>query len=64
MEEHDRIKHYLDNDEARKKCTLQTVKISNRFIDESNCYKGYKDLMEWWVAAERQQKQGLGLYRH
>ena len=64
MEKHDRIKLYLDNDEGGKKCTLQAVKRSSRFSDESNMYKGYKDLSEWWAGVGRQQKQGLGVHRH
>ena len=64
MEKHGRIKLYLDNDEAGKKYTLQAVKRSNRFSDESNCYKGFKDLSEWWAGAGRQQKQSLGLRRY
>ena len=64
MEKHDQIKLYLDNDEAGSKCTLQAVKRSDRFSDESNIYKGYKDLSEWWASAGRQQKQSLGMRRH
>ena len=64
MDKHDRIKLYLDNDEAGKKCTLQAVKRSSHFSDESNIYKGYKDLSEWWASAGRHQKQSLGLRRH
>ena len=64
MEKHELIKLYLDNDEAGEKCTLHAIKRSSRFSDESNMYKGYKDLSEWWASAGRQQKQSLGLRRH
>lgn len=65
MEKHERIHLYLDNDKAGKECVTQAMQRTNKVIDESNLYKGRKDLNEWLVslAAPQQLKQSRGLRR-
>ncbi len=59
MEKHERIHLYLDNDKAGKECVTQAIQRSNKVVDESNLYKGFKDLNEWTVslAVTQQLKQ-------
>ena len=65
MEKHERIHLYLDNDKAGKECVTQAMQRTKKVIDESNLYKGHKDLNEWSVslAAPQQLKQSRGLSR-
>ena len=65
MEKHERIHLYLDNDKAGKEYVTQAMQRTKKVIDESNLYKGHKDLNEWSVslAALQQLKQSRGLSR-
>lgn len=65
MEKHDRIHLYLDNDKAGKKFVEQAMTRTDKVSDESNLYKGYKDLNEWSVSFGKQQRmeQSRGLRR-
>ncbi len=47
MEKHESIHLYLDNDEAGRKCTSLAQKRSLLFKDESKLYEACKDLNEW-----------------
>ena len=58
MEKHDKIHLFLDNDDAGKKSAEQVMNRSNKVIDESILYKGYKDLNEWSVNFGKMQKLG------
>ncbi|HRO45878.1 toprim domain-containing protein [Agriterribacter sp.] len=49
LEQHEAIHLYLDNDPAGQNCRHEALKISAQYVDESNLYKGYKDLNEWHV---------------
>ena len=64
MEKHERVKLFLDNDEAGRKCTTQALKRGSRYSDESNCYKGCKDLSEWLAELGKHQKQSKGIGRY
>lgn len=57
MEKHQQIHLYLDNDMAGKKCVQQLIDRTKSVIDESDLYKGYKDLNEWAVCFGKQQSQ-------
>ncbi len=50
MEKHERIHLYLDNDQAGKKCLKQALQRTNKVVDKSSLYKGYKDLNEWLIS--------------
>ncbi|MEO5777409.1 MAG: toprim domain-containing protein [Flavobacterium sp.] len=65
MEKHERIHLYLDNDKAGKECLQQAMQRTNKVIDESSLYQGYKDLNEWSVslAADPRLEQSRGLRR-
>ena len=56
MEKHESIHLYLDNDTAGRKYTSIAEKRSVKFKDESQLYKGSKDLNEWITKAEKIQK--------
>jgi hypothetical protein len=64
MEKHDKIHLYLDHDQAGRKCTQLAEKRSEKFHDESNLYKDYKDLNEWLMNFGKVQKlrQSKGLH--
>lgn len=47
MEQHKQVHLYLDRDKTGQKLTLEAVKSSARYIDQSSLYEGYKDLNEW-----------------
>ena len=49
LEQHDTIHLYLDNDPAGQNCRNSALQISPQYLDESDLYKGYKDLNEWHV---------------
>ena len=63
MEKHEKIHLYLDNDKAGKECLKQALQRTNKVIDESILYKGFKDLNEWSVSlSDRPRlKQSRGL---
>jgi hypothetical protein len=57
MEKHEKIHLYLDNDKAGKQCVEEAIKRTNKVVDESHVYRGYKDLNEWLVNSELTQRQ-------
>ena len=63
MEKHEKIHLYLDNDKAGKECLKQALQRTNKVIDESILYKGFKDVNEWSVSlSDRPRlKQSRGL---
>lgn len=63
MEKHDKVYLYLDNDEAGRKCTAMVQKRSLKFQDESHFYKGCKDLNEWLMNANNNQKEEQRVHR-
>ncbi|MEP7232330.1 MAG: CHC2 zinc finger domain-containing protein [Ginsengibacter sp.] len=67
MEKHQSIHLYLDHDNAGKKCTNLALKRSPNFTNESNLYKGYKDLNEWMMnigKPDRQKNLRQSIQRH
>lgn len=65
MEKHEKIHIYLDNDKAGKECLKQAMQRTNKVIDGSNLYKGFKDLNEWLVSlsGHPRLRQSRGLRR-
>lgn len=65
MEKHERIHLFLDNDKAGKACVQQALNRTEKVIDESDLYKGHKDLNEWLVTMRQpiQLRQSRGLKR-
>jgi len=61
MEKHDRVHLYLDHDNTGRKCTKIAEQRSSKFIDESKVYKGCKDLNEWIMKRELEQKKAQSL---
>ena len=49
MEKHRAIHLYLDQDAAGRRCTKLALQRSNCCNDESQLYKGYKDLNDWMI---------------
>jgi len=49
LEKHDRIRLFLDRDDAGMRCTRRVMQISEKYKDESEGYKGYKDINDWLV---------------
>jgi hypothetical protein len=47
MERHKRVHLFLDQDKTGKKFTGTAMSWSQKYVDESHLYKGYKDLNEW-----------------
>jgi hypothetical protein len=47
MEVHDKIRLFLDGDSSGIKWTEKAMGWSKKYVDESNLYKGYKDLNDW-----------------
>jgi DNA primase len=47
MERHKRVHLFLDQDKTGKKFTETAMSWSQKYVDESHLYKGYKDLNEW-----------------
>ena len=61
MEKHDRVHLYLDHDNAGRTCTKIAEQRSSKFTDESKLYKGFKDLNEWIMKRELEQKKSQSL---
>ena len=49
MENHDRIRLYLDRDSTGQNFSQHALSLSDKYIDESRLYKGYKDINDWLV---------------
>jgi hypothetical protein len=63
MEKHDAIHLYLDNDLTGKRWTDLALKRSPKFKDESNLYKGYKDVNDWMVNFGKQKEVRHSMHR-
>lgn len=63
MEKHKSVKLYLDNDDAGRKYTSGGLKRSEKFLDESRLYQGYKDLNEWIINFRKAEKQKQFLHQ-
>jgi len=57
MEKHEHIHLYLDNDDAGKKWMEFAQRRSQKYINESKLYHGYKDLNEWHISFGKVQHQ-------
>lgn len=64
MKEHNKVNLYLDRDNAGRKHTQIALKWEIKYIDKSNLYKNYKDLNEYLINKNIQQKSKLNLGRH
>lgn len=60
MEQHERIRLFLDRDKTGQNCIQQALSWSNKYRDESGLYKGYNDLNEWMQNIGKSAKKGLG----
>jgi hypothetical protein len=47
MEGHKRIRLYLDNDDAGRRCSRHAVSLSHMYRDESGLYRNHKDFNDW-----------------
>ena len=59
MEEHNRVRLFLDRDKTGQNCSQSLVITSNKYSDESKLYEGYNDLNDWVLGIGRSQKKGL-----
>lgn len=65
MENHQQVHLFLDSDNAGIKSTQQALQWSDKYTDQSDIYKKYKDLNEYLIKDhERSQKQSHRLGRH
>jgi DNA primase len=60
MEQHDRIRLFLDSDKTGQNCRAQALSWSLKYKDDSSLYKGYKDLNDWIQHIGKSVKNGLG----
>lgn len=60
MQEHHRVKLFLDNDKTGNKYTQQALSMDQqKFSDERRLYQKYNDLNDWMVNMGKSQKQHL-----
>jgi hypothetical protein len=59
MEGYERIHLFLDRDKSGKAISEKVTRTSNCYVDESNLYKGYKDLNEWVQQIGKSQSKGI-----
>ena len=59
MEEHNRVRLFLDRDKTGQNCSQSLVTLSKKYSDESKLYEGYNDLNEWVLEMGRSKKKGL-----
>jgi len=65
MENHQQVHLFLDRDNAGIKSTQQALRSSDKYIDQSDIYRKYKDLNEYLIKEhEQSQKQSPRLGRH
>ena len=58
-----KIRLYLDNDPTGNEDTHLALKVSQKFKDERQIYKGHKDLNEWLMSSGHIQKQKVKIRR-
>jgi len=62
MQSYTSVHLYLDCDTTRQKCIQKVLEIDKqKFIDERQLYKNYKDLNDWIMHIGQSQKQPLQL---
>ena len=62
MQSYKSVHLYLDCDTTGQKCIQKALEINNqKFIDERQLYKNYKDLNDWIMHVGQSQKQPLQL---
>ena len=61
MEQHEKIRLYLDRDKAGQNCSRYALSLSDKYKDESQLYKNHKDLNDWIMNIGKAQKKGLKL---
>ncbi len=59
MEQHDRIRLYLDQDTTGQKCSRYAVSLSPKYEDESSLYQHYKDLNQCVMHIGKQPKKNV-----
>lgn len=59
LEEHEVIKLYLDRDATGQNYSRYALSLSEKYKDESNLYKGHKDLNEWLVNLGNNTKRNI-----
>jgi len=64
MEENQKVQLYLDRDEAGKKHTQTALHWNQKYTDQSHLYKNHKDLNDFLVRKNQQQKQVLKMRQH
>ena len=52
MEKHEHVFLYLDHDPSAKKCVDVAKSRSQKYVDQSSLYKGFKDLNEWHTSLD------------
>lgn len=62
LEQHDLVHLYLNNDKAGIKTTSYAMSLSQKYRDESNLCKNYKDLNDWVInIGKRSQKKRINI---
>jgi hypothetical protein len=61
MEQHEKIKLYLDRDKAGQNYSRYAVLLSHKYKDESQLYKNHKDLNDWMMNIGKVQKKSIKL---
>jgi hypothetical protein len=62
MQSHKSVHLYLDCDTTGQKCIQKALEIDNqKFVDERQVYKNYKDLNDWIMHIGQSQKQSIQL---
>ena len=59
MEQHDLVKLYLDQDKSGQNYSHYALSLSNKYKDESDLYKNYKDINDWAMNIGKAQKHSL-----
>jgi hypothetical protein len=59
MEQHELIKLYLDQDKSGQNYSRYAMSLSNKYKDESQLYKNYKDLNDWVMNIGKTHKRSL-----
>lgn len=60
MQEHKSVHLYLDCDTTGQKCIQKALEIDKqKFVDERDLYKNYKDLNDWMMHIGQSQKQSM-----
>ncbi len=63
MERHERIKLFLDRDNAGQNCSKNALSLSYKYEDQSKLYEYYKDLNDWLMNFGKSQKNSVNNHR-